>query len=90
MTVPRFSVRFSLDDPEQRRCWEALQALPDGKRNGYILDAMTFYRLDKKLETTLRRVLRAELAQLSVHAATPQPKAAAEIPQQALDFLASL
>ena len=90
MRVARFSLRFQLEDERQAQVWHDLCSVPSGQRNAYILDALAQYRLGKGLESTLRRVLREELAGKAAAQPAPAPAKAGVIPSQALDFLASL
>ena len=90
MRVARFSLRFQLEDERQAQVWHDLCSVPSGQRNAYILDALAQYRLGKGLESTLRRVLREELAGKAAAQPAPAPAQAGVIPSQALDFLASL
>ena len=90
MRVARFSLRFQLEDERQAQVWHDLCSVPSGQRNAYILDALAQYRLGKGLESTLRRVLREELAGKANAQPATAPAKAGVIPSQALDFLASL
>ncbi len=92
MRVARFSLRFQLEDERQAQVWHDLCSVPSGQRNAYILDALAQYRLGKGLESTLRRVLREELAGKAAAQPAPDKNGAKArgIPSQALDFLASL
>ena len=83
---PCFSFRPRLEDAEQRKAWEILQAVPEGKKTAFVAGAILRSREEEALEQTLRRVLREELRTVSIH----QPAGAETVPGQMLDFLAGL
>ena len=87
MTRPRFSFRPNLRDEEHRRAWAALQAVPEGRRNAFLVRAILQSAREDDLEDCLRRVLREELRTLP-----PRPEGAqdAAIPQEMLGFLSDL
>lgn len=87
MSRPRYTFRPSLQNPDHRRAWQLLRAVPEGQRNDYLVEAILCKSRQEVWETALRKVLREELSTLDLQPAA-RPKAKA--PQQALDFLASL
>lgn len=87
MSRPRYTFRPSLQNPDHRRAWQLLRAVPDGQRNEFLVDAILSKQRENTWEIALRKVLREELSDLDLQPAA-RPKAKA--PQQALDFLASL
>lgn len=86
---PRFSFRPNLERPDHKRAWEILQAVPEGHKNAFLVEAILFREEHGDLESTLRRILKEELkgASLSpVQRASPEP----EIPSPMLGFLQAL
>ncbi len=83
MTRPRFSFRPNLRSEEHRRAWDALQAVPEGQRSAFLVQAILQSVRQEALEDALRRVLREER-----QAAPSQPEQA--VPQEMLGFLDSL
>lgn len=87
MMRPRFSFRPNLQNEEHRRAWEALQAVPEGQRSAYLVQAILRSVRQEALEDSLRRVLREER-----QAVPSQPAGEPEgsVPQEMLGFLSSL
>ena len=83
MTRPRFSFRPNLRNEEHRRAWAALQAVPEGQRSAFLVQAILQSVRQETLEDSLRRVLREER-----QAVFSQPEEA--VPQEMLGFLDSL
>lgn len=88
MNRPRFSFRPNLQNEEHRRAWAILQAVPEGQRNAYLVQAILQSTRQNSLEETLRRVLREELQKT----VPPQQVKVREetIPQEMMGFLGSL
>ena len=38
--MPRFSLRFNLKDPHQKKAWELLCAVPEGQRSAYVTELL--------------------------------------------------
>lgn len=87
MNRPRFSFRPNLQNEDHRRAWKILQAVPEGQRNAFLVRTILRTVQEEKLEETLRRVLREELAVVS---SKPVKQQEEEIPQEMLRFLDSL
>ena len=87
MTRPRFSFRPNLRSEEHRRAWDALQAVPEGSRNAFLVQAILQSVRQETLEDSLRRVIREELKAVPSQP-VEQPKEA--IPQEMLRFLGTL
>lgn len=87
MTRPRFTFRPNLHSEEHRRAWDALQAIPEGRKNAFLVQAILRSVRQETLEDTLRRVLREERP-----AVLSQPVKRLEdtVPQEMLGFLSSL
>ncbi len=100
MSRPRYAFRPSPQHDSHMRAWEYLQAVPEGQRNDFLVQAILRMREDTVLEETLRKMLREELqATLSQYGnalAFPKENAASEspdeapIPQEMLGFLTDL
>ena len=83
---PCFSFRPRLEDAEQRKAWEILQAVPEGQRTAFVARALLQSIDQDVLEQTLRRVLKEEMRGLQ-----PQkPVEPQNVPDQMLDFLSGL
>lgn len=87
MTRPRFSFRPNLQNEEHRKAWEALQAVPEGQRNAFLVRAILESARKETLETTLQRVLREELKAVPYQ---PVERPEEAIPQEMLGFLGAL
>lgn len=86
---PRFSFRPNLERPDHKKAWEILQAVPEGRKNAFLVDVILFREEHGDLESTLRRILKEELQKASlspVQGASPKP----EIPSPMLGFLQAL
>ena len=87
MNRPLFGFRPNLQNERHRRAWEILQAVPDGQKNAFLVQAILESEEKEAFETTLRRVLREEL-QAVPSQPVKQPEEA--IPQEMMGFLDSL
>ena len=67
MTRPRYAFRPNLQNAEHRRAWQLLQAVPEGQRNSFLVQAVLEKERRETLEGTLRRVLREELQAIPSH-----------------------
>lgn len=100
MNRPRFSFRPSPQLDSHMRAWEYLQAVPDGKRNDFLVQAILRMQEDTVLEETLRKLLREELQAISFQhsdaLATQKENTVSKspdeppIPQEMLGFLTAL
>ena len=79
--------RPNLQNEEHRRAWEILQAVPDGQKNAFLVQAILEHEEKESLESTLRRVLREELQSVPAQP-VQQPEEA--IPPEMMGFLGSL
>ena len=84
---PCFSFRPRLEDAEQRKAWEILQAVPEGQKSAFLVKAILDSARQDALESTLRRILREEL-QAVPSQPVRQPEEA--IPPAMLGFLNTL
>lgn len=87
MTRPRYAFRPNLQNAEHRRAWQLLQAVPEGQRNSFLVQAALEKERRETLEGTLRRVLREELQAIS---SQPVRQSEESIPPGMMNFLASL
>ena len=83
---PCFSFRPRLEDAEQRKAWEILQAVPEGQRTAFVARALLQSIDQDVLEQTLRRVLQEELRGIQIQPSAEQQTA----PSQSRDLLAGL
>ena len=87
MTRPRFSFRPNLQNEEHRRAWDALQAVPEGQRSAFLVQAILRSVRREALEDSLRRVLREEWQAVPYQ---PAGEPEGTVPQEMLGFLSSL
>ena len=87
MNRPLFGFRPNLQNERHRRAWEILQAVPDGQKNAFLVQAILESEEKETFETTLRRVLREELKAVP---SQPIPQQEEAIPKEMMGFLGSL
>ena len=87
MSRPLFGFRPNLRNKAHRKAWEILQAVPEGRKNAFLEQAILEYEEKEALESTLRRVLREELQPVPSQP-VQQPEEA--IPSEMMGFLGSL
>ena len=87
MNRPLFGFRPNLQNERHRRAWEILQAVQDGQKNAFQVQAILESQEKETFETTLRRVLRE-----GIQAVPSQPLEQPEeaLPQGMMGFLRSL
>ena len=90
MKRPVFSFRRKLENPSHRRAWEILQAVPEGQKNTYLVQAILQAEEKNVLEKMIRQVIHEELKDLSISAQENERPRPEEIPTPMLDFLTSL
>lgn len=88
MKRPVFSFRPNLDNPEHRRAWEILQAVPDGQKNQYLVQVILKVQEGEYLEKLIQKTVREELK--GDGTAHPASVTADTIPSQMLDFLSQM
>lgn len=76
MSVESHKLRFNLDKPTDRAAWDALQAVPAGQRNQFILQAIHVYAL----EPVERERLARRVAELVVEMLPGAPAAPSAVP----------
>lgn len=74
-----------MEDADHRRAWEALQNIPEGGKNRFLVQAILNMQDEQRLEELVRRAVREELN--SGELTHPDRKQQEEIPSQMLDFL---
>ena len=82
-----FGFRPNLRNKAHRKAWEILQAVPEGRKNAFLVQAILEHEEKEALESTLRRVLREELQSVPSQP-VQQPEEA--IPLEMMGFLGSL
>ena len=87
MNRPLFGFRPNLQNERHRRAWEILQAVPDGQKNAFLVQAIWRAKKRKPLKLPCGGVLREEL-QAVPSQPVKQPEEA--IPQEMMGFLGSL
>lgn len=88
MKRPVFSFRPNLDNPEHRRAWEILQAVPDGQKNQYLVQVILKVQEGEYLEKLIQKTVREELK--GDGTAHPASVTADMIPSQMLEFLSKM
>ena len=79
MSVESHKLRFNLEKPADRAAWDALQAVPAGQRNQFILQAIHAYALEPvERERLARRVAELVVDMLPGVPAAPSVKPAHE------------
>lgn len=63
---PRFSFRSNLERADHKRAWEILQAVPEGRKNAFLVEAILSEQAHGDLESTLRRILKEELREVTL------------------------
>ncbi len=91
MSVESHKLRFNLEKPLDRAAWDALQAVPAGQRNQFILQAIHAYALEPvERERLARRVAELVVDMLpSVPAAPsvePAPERDADTQERSLEI----
>ena len=57
MSRPLFGFRPNLRNKAHRKAWEILQAVPEGRKNAFLVQAILEHEEKEALESTLRRGL---------------------------------
>ena len=68
----RFSLRFNLDNEEDRKAWEHLQSAPDSKNKAIISAINSYFETDGNIETLIRETIRECLKEVAVVKATAE------------------
>lgn len=90
MRRPVFSFRPNMDNPEHRQAWEALQSVPEGQKNQFVVSAILKSRDGECLERIVRQAVREEM-QNGIPAQRPEAGRKPEgIPEQMMGFLEQL
>lgn len=88
MSRPVFSFRPNMEDVDHRRAWEALQSVPAGQKNRFLVQSILNMQDEQRLEELVRRAVREELNSGEwTHLDRKQQE---EIPTQMLDFLSQI
>lgn len=87
MIRPRFLFRPNLQKESHRRAWAALQAVPEGQRSAFLVQAI----LQSSEADLLRRIIREELAAVSVRKNDEkQEDRQKSLPDGMINFLSNL
>ena len=88
----QYVFRANHQNPLQRQAWQILQKTPAAERRTLVAQAIVNFHNDQAAEARLRKLLREELARVSIKAEnTDRPVTAHKpVPQRTIDFLASL
>ena len=87
MSRPEFTFRPNLKKTSHREAWEILKAVPMREKSDFVVQAILENKRRESLENTLRRVIREELKGVSTQPVKQDEQA---VPQEMMDFLASL
>ena len=98
MSRPRYTFRPSLQRDSHRKAWEALQSVPKGQRNEFLVRAILWMQEDAVLEETIRRTLLEELgtacprpeSESTGEKALSEARSSQPIPQEMIGFLNEL
>ena len=88
----QYVFRPNQQNPLQRQAWQILQETPAAERRTLVAQAIVNFRNDQAAEARIRKLLREELAELSIQVERERPPAAEhkQISQTTIDFLKSL
>ena len=88
----QYVFRANHQNPLQRQAWQILQKTPAAERRTLVAQAIVNFHNDQAAEARLRKLLREELARLSIQIERERPSAAEHkrISQTTIDFLKSL
>lgn len=86
---PRFTFRPNPEQVNHRQAWEILQAVPDGQKTAYVVEALLQLREQQQMEELLRRIIREEMKTYTVQSEKSSTSKPA-IPEEMLGFLESL
>ena len=89
MKVKRISLRFNLDNENDRKAWEALHRLDARSVNGEIIARINAKEQADALKDLIRQVVSEELAKLGTVQMVPQPENSEEEMAGVFDFLDS-
>ena len=89
MKVKRISLRFNLDNENDRKAWEALHRLDARSVNGEIIARINAKEQADALKDLIRQVVSEELAKLGTVQMVPQPENSKEEMAGVFDFLDS-
>ena len=67
--------RPNLQNENHRKAWEILQAVPEGQKSAFLVQAILENKRTDVLESTLRRVLREELKAVPSQSVVQQEEA---------------
>ena len=84
MSRPLFGFRPNLRNKAHRRAWEVLQAVPEGRKNAFLVQAILEHEEKEALESTLRR------EELQSVPSQPVQQPEEVIPSEMMGFLGSL
>ena len=87
MSRPLFMFRPNLQNEDHRQAWALLQAVPEGQKSAFLVNAILDSARQDALESTLHRILREEL-QAVPSQTLRQPEET--IPPEMLSFLNTL
>ena len=89
MKVKRISLRFNLDNENDRKAWEALHRLDARSVNGEIIARINAKEQADALTDLIRQVVSEELAKLGTVQMVPQTENSEEEMAGVFDFLDS-
>lgn len=88
----RLHMRFSMQRPDQKRAYEIISAIPPRQRMEYLCGLINRAATQKDMETHIINAVKKALFdyQPQIQPSPKEENEAEEIPQQMMDFLASL
>lgn len=92
MKRPVFSFRPNLRNPDHRKAWERLMAVPEGEKTAYLIHAILAYDQAAALEEVVRRAVREEIRGTAIQADTGEPELTdtGDVPEEMFEFLSIL
>lgn len=92
MKRPVFSFRPNLKNPDHRKAWETLMAVPEGEKTAYLVHAILSYDQMAVLEEVVRRAVREEMQGRYIQTDTGKPEftETGDVPEEMFEFLSML
>lgn len=92
MKRPVFSFRPNLKNPDHRKAWETLMAVPKGEKTAYLVHAILSYDQTAVLEEVVRRTVREEMQGRYIQTDTGKPELTdtGDVPEEMFEFLSML
>ena len=92
MKRPIFSFRPNLKNPDHRKAWKTLMAVPEGEKTAYLVHAILSYDQTAVLDEVVRRAVREEMQGRYIQTDTGKPEftETGDVPEEMFEFLSML